>query len=164
MTTYVNFAPSNSSVPPFQFQATLDGTVYTVSTVWNFAAQRWYLSITDQSGNQIVTRPLIGSPAQTPITGLSWTNGVVTAVTAARLGFSLGSLVNISVAGALPIALSGAFPCTVIGANSFTYALATNPGQILTAGSWSIDQNLAGGYFTQSTLVYRAASNNFEIN
>lgn len=46
---------------PFQFQATLDNAVYNVVIPWNLY-QRWYITITDQTGKHITTLPLIGSP------------------------------------------------------------------------------------------------------
>lgn len=62
MSTIIAFTPSNNSAPPFSTQLTLDGTSYTGSAFWNFAGQRWYFSITDQSGNNIWTGALVGSP------------------------------------------------------------------------------------------------------
>ena len=56
------FSPTNKN-PPFQFQTTLDGNVYTIIIAWNFWSQRWYVNIYDQSSTLIVCVPLIGSPA-----------------------------------------------------------------------------------------------------
>jgi hypothetical protein len=162
VTTYVLFAPT--ALAPFQFTATLDGALYTVTVTWNFASQRWFISIVDQFGNEIVYRPLIGSPPVTPLTALSWTGGIVTALAPAFMGYRIGSLVNINVSGAQPAAVSGVFPCTMTGLASFTYAVPDDPGQILSAGSWSTDINLAGGWFDTSTLVFRASTQNFEIS
>ncbi|MEH5014099.1 phage baseplate plug family protein [Phytobacter diazotrophicus] len=43
------------------FTAVLDGTVYNCQIKWNIAAQRWYLLITDNSGNTILNTPMVGS-------------------------------------------------------------------------------------------------------
>lgn len=60
--TLIPFTPSPSAAPPFSALVTLDGSSYTLVTAWNFYAQRWYVSITDQNGNLICNQPLIGSP------------------------------------------------------------------------------------------------------
>jgi hypothetical protein len=62
MTTLIAFTPNNTSTPPFSTSVTLDSTSYTLSAFWNISAQRWYASLTDQSGNNIWTGALVGSP------------------------------------------------------------------------------------------------------
>lgn len=62
MTTYVSFSPSNSQTPPFQTTVTLDSVPYALAATWNFAAQRWYMSLTDASGGNVWYGPIIGSP------------------------------------------------------------------------------------------------------
>ena len=162
MTIYVPFAPSNSTSPPFTFQATLDNAIYNVTAAWNFDAQRWYITITDQSNTIIASMPLVGSPSQTPIETMTWAGGLVTVTTAVQMGYRIGSLVDITVTGANPSFLSGLFPCTVIGAQSFTYA-AADPVQVLSPGSWSTDLNLIGAFFETSTMIFRSSTQNFEI-
>jgi hypothetical protein len=44
------------------FSPVLDGMVYRCQMKWNIAAQRWYLEITDNSGNRILTVPAVASP------------------------------------------------------------------------------------------------------
>ncbi|MFV9180554.1 phage baseplate plug family protein [Serratia marcescens] len=44
------------------FTPVLDGEVYNCQTKWNVASQRWYLNITDNSGNRLLTTPMVGSP------------------------------------------------------------------------------------------------------
>lgn len=74
MTTYTDFAPSIDAV--FQFQATLDGNVYTVSTPWNAAVQRFYLQIISQTDTTpVLYTPLVGSP---PDYDISMTKGYFT--------------------------------------------------------------------------------------
>ena len=60
MTTVTNFAPTVRA--PFQFQATLDGVIYTVIVTWNLFGQRYYINIYALDGTWIVTLPLVGSP------------------------------------------------------------------------------------------------------
>ena len=44
------------------FTPLLDGTVHNCQTWWNIYSQRWYLTITDDSGDRKLTIPIIGSP------------------------------------------------------------------------------------------------------
>lgn len=60
MTTFVDFVPSNTQ--PFQFQAILDGSPYTVIIKWNLFGQRYYAEVDDLNGNLILFLPMIGSP------------------------------------------------------------------------------------------------------
>ena len=163
MTTYTAFAPSIQTAPPFSFQPTLDGATYTVSAAWNFAAQRWYLTITDQFGNVVVSRPMLGSPPKVPLSSLSWSNGLATAIAPSYLGYRLGAVVAFSISGAAPAALNGTFQCSVIGPELFVYPMAGDPGPVTAAGSFSADCNLASGYFTTSTLVWRPSTGNLEV-
>ena len=59
--TTIAFVPSNTASPPFQTVVTLDGAQYSLSATWNFAAQRWYATLTDLSGNLIWSGGLVGS-------------------------------------------------------------------------------------------------------
>ena len=62
MTTLIPFLPNNSATPPFATIFTLDGISFNGSVTWNIYGQRWYLSLTDQSGTSIWTGALVGSP------------------------------------------------------------------------------------------------------
>lgn len=44
------------------FTPVLDGMVYHCQMKWNLAAQRWYLDISDSSGNRVLTTPAVASP------------------------------------------------------------------------------------------------------
>ena len=59
MTTY-DFQPSSTT--PFQFQPTLDGSVYTVIVTWNLAGARYYINVYALDGTLIVSLPRVGSP------------------------------------------------------------------------------------------------------
>ena len=58
----IPFTPSPTAAPPFTAIVTLDGAPYSLATMWNLYSGRWYVSLTDQSGNLIINQPLIGSP------------------------------------------------------------------------------------------------------
>ncbi|VWB07057.1 phage baseplate plug family protein [Burkholderia lata] len=60
--TTIPFAPSATLTPPFQVAVTLDGQPYNLTTMWNFAAQRWYASLTTPSNANAWYGALVGSP------------------------------------------------------------------------------------------------------
>ena len=60
MTTIIPFEPTASA--PFQFQATLDGQIYTCAVTWNLFGQRWYLGCYTLTGTLMFNRALVGSP------------------------------------------------------------------------------------------------------
>lgn len=61
MAAIIPFVPSSTTPPTFL--VTLDGAQYTVTVTWNLFGQRYYVTVTDQSGTRIISRPLIGSPS-----------------------------------------------------------------------------------------------------
>lgn len=60
MATFVAFAPTPQA--PFEFQATLDGSVYTVVVTWNIFGRRYYVNVYALDQTLIVALPMIGSP------------------------------------------------------------------------------------------------------
>lgn len=60
MTTFVDFKPAANN--PFQFQATLDGQLYTVIVTWNLFGQRYYVNVYTLGGVLIVAIAMVGSP------------------------------------------------------------------------------------------------------
>ena len=64
MTVYP-FTPNQSG--PFQFQPTLDGTVYNVIVTWNLFGRRYYINVYALDGTLIVCMPVVGSPVGTDI-------------------------------------------------------------------------------------------------
>lgn len=162
MTTYVNVV--TSSTGPFQFLLTLDGQTYSAQVTWPLYSQRAYLTIFDSSNNVVVNRALIGSPSQQALASLEWLLGTVTATCEVPHGLTLGSVVNLVVAGTTPSGYSGSFSCNVTGPSTFTYTLATDPGGAATAaGAFGPDIDLLDGYFS-STMVWRPSSSMIEVN
>ncbi|HHT2623377.1 TPA: hypothetical protein ACTYSD_002608 [Klebsiella michiganensis] len=49
------------------FTPALDGTVYNCQIRWNISAQRWYILITDNSGNTVLNTPAVGSTNESGI-------------------------------------------------------------------------------------------------
>ncbi len=60
MTTFTTFV--TSSVAPFQFNPTLDGTTYIATCTWNVYGERYYINIYTQTRTLVMSRPIIGSP------------------------------------------------------------------------------------------------------
>lgn len=58
----IPFVPIPNKSPPFQTLATLDGKSYQITVTWSFFAQRWYLTITNNSGSMIWSGAMVGSP------------------------------------------------------------------------------------------------------
>lgn len=160
MTSYP-FQPS--LLGAFNFQPTFDGNTYIVTVTWNLYGQRYYVNCFTVSGDLVFSVALAGSANAQPIEAIAWTPNTVTVTTAAPHGYRIGSTVALTVAGMTPDAYNGTFDALIINANQFTYALSSDPGAASSFGAVSYDINLAAGYFTESTLVYRAFNQVFEV-
>lgn len=161
MATIVAFAPQISSI--FGFQATLDGTPYTITVPWNVAGQRWYCGCQQLDGTLVFLLPLIGSPTGIVIEGLSWANGTVTAQTTIPHGYQIGMTIKLAITGCAPDAFNGNALCLITGPDTFSYPLSADPGNATLFGLASYNINIAAGYFTTSTLVFRQSANAFEV-
>jgi len=162
--TVYPFTPSRNGYPPFQFQPTLDGNVYTAITTWNAAAQRWYLNLYALDGTLVVAIPVIGSPAALPLQSLNWAFGTVTATIENPHNIPLGAQAKLTVAGCAPAAFNGTFIVSATGPTSFSYKVPANPGQASRLGIAAFNVNLVAGYFTTSLLVFRESANQFEVS
>ena len=162
MTTYFPFAPSRRSVP--QFAPTLDGAQHSCSCTWSLFGQRYYLNCFDQNGALVFSKPIVETPAAAAINALSWSAvaGKVMATTQSPHGYKIGSVVELTIAGCLPDAYNGTFMCVITGAASFTFAMVSDPGANVAAGSFSFLIDIAAGYFSQSAIIYRNGS--FEVS
>ena len=109
-----------------------------------------------------------GSPEiVVPTAALSWSNetgqGLVTASTAAPHGFDLGAPVLLEIAGEVPAGYNGLHLCDVRGPSTFTYPLATDPGQEAVVGTYCSQINLAAPWFTTSRMIFRESQSRFEV-
>lgn len=59
--TTIAFSPIATQAPPFSANMTLDGASLLFTAFWNFQSQRYYFTLTDQSGNTVLHAPLVGS-------------------------------------------------------------------------------------------------------
>jgi hypothetical protein len=161
MTTFT-FAPSPQA--PWMFQPTLDGQIYTGVITWNLAAQRWYLNLYSLAGALVVAKALVGSPPAIPIAAVAWTLGTATVTTQDPHGYPPGATIVLTIAGVTPSGYNGTVSALITGPSTFTYSLASFPGLATAFGQVSYDINLVQGYFTTSTMVFRQASQQFEVN
>lgn len=75
--------------------------------------------------------------APLPLASLSWAAGTVTATTAAAIGLATGETFTVVIAGAAPAGFNGTYVATVTGAETFTYAIASNPGTETAPGTYT---------------------------
>lgn len=160
MTTIFPYAPSTQSV--FQFQPTLDGQEYTALIPWALWGQRPYLSIYRLDGTLVVSKALVGSPIGLNVETIAWSRGVVTVQTENPHRYPIGQTIDLTMVGCAPDTYNGVQRCLITGPRTFTYQLSSNPGSFTAVGVVNYDINLVQGYFS-STLVFRTASNQFEV-
>jgi hypothetical protein len=80
--------------------------------------------------------PLLAAPLA--IASLAWSGGTVLATTSASIpGLDAADTFLVQIAGATPAGYNGTYLATVTGANTFTYALATNPGAQTVPGTYT---------------------------
>ena len=142
---------------PFAFQPVLDGSTYKANVTWNIFGQRWYLTLSDQSGNVIVHTAIVESPPFFSITSLSWDGErqLVTIETVAPHNLPLGAVIDLTLREASPDVFNGKWEMTVASPTSLTFEMATDPGQPVLLGNFGRDIDLTAGYFSTSVLVYR---------
>lgn len=162
MTTYFNFIPNDQTA--FTFQPILDGRAYQASVTWNLFGQRYYLNVRQLTGELVFSLPLLGSASGFGIESITWSNGVVEVNTTTPLGFQIGTTVPLTVSNCLPVEYNGVWNVQIIDDDRFTFALTGDPGDATQLGRAIYDIDIAAGYFTTSTLIYRADNAVFEVN
>lgn len=159
----LNPIPSAPINTPFSFSPTLDGNQYNVTVPWCLFGQRFYVQCSTLSNSLVFYLPLIGSQDSIPLQGISWVPNTVTATTKIPHGYQVGSVANISIRGTSPDAYNGTYLCSIISSTQFSYTLTSDPGAVSVLGAVSYDINIAGGYFSQSSLIYRTNNSQFEV-
>lgn len=81
-----------------------------------------------------LTPVLVGAKA---ISSIAWATNTVTVTTSTAHGFTVGDTLYITISGASPTGYNGTFLCTVASSTTFTYALASNPGTMTAAGTYT---------------------------
>lgn len=161
-TNYYSFTPQPLG-PPYEFQPTLDGNVYRATVQWNAFGQRWYIALVTTNGQPIFNQALVGAAQAVEIQSLTWENGAVTMVCAFPHTFKAADTNNIVVSGCAPDAYNGEFLAYALDDRTLVYPLADPPGDAVNLGLVGYQINLAGGYFQQSTLVFRQGTQQFEV-
>lgn len=164
MTTYFPFTPTKNTVPPFSFQPTLDGALYSAQVTWNMMRGGWYLNLYDLNSNLILAEAVISSPDGYSIVSLAWKNGAVTLVTTTTHGFKLLSTVDLVVSGCAPAAYNGEWQMFVVDRYTLQFPLVADPGGATQLGTVIYDVNMVKSYFETSSLVFRESSQTFEVN
>ena len=165
MTTFTDFIPTATA--PFRFSPVLDGQPHTLVVTWGLAGQRWYVNLFDQTGALVFYLPLIGSTSAIATSSLTWdvTTQLVTITTAVPHGLIIGSIVRLTIAGILPSSYNGIVDVISVRPNMLMYPQTTDPGGDATVqGTIGRDINLGAGYLQTSTLVFREATQQFEVN
>lgn len=178
MTTLVLFSPQPNQT--FRFAPVLDGQVYNAEVVWSLFGRRWYLNLKSLSGALIFELPVIGSPTGINLQSLGWANGYANATFLEPHGYEVLATVPITISGCAPDAYNGRVKALITSRNSMQWPLASNPvsiarnalewplsnnpGTASQLGIASFDIDIAGGYFTTSTLVFRQTAQVFEIS
>lgn len=161
MTTFVLFRPTTFA--PFSFVATLDGQQYTITITWNVFGQRWYFNATALDGTPVVSEGLVGSSSAVAIAALSWSHGFVTAVTAVPHGYVIGATAALTVSGCVPDMFNGAVRALVVDDDTLLWPVTSDPGTPTQLGAVSADIDLVEQYFETSAVVFREATQQFEI-
>jgi hypothetical protein len=159
--TYIDFVPSNVNAP--EFQVTLDEQIYNVIVTWNLYAQRYYINLYTLDGILVVSKAMVGSPIGSNIENVQWTPGSITVETQQPHGLALYATVIVTISGMVPEAYNGTYEAFVTSRDTISYAASSDPGAMVTPGTLSQNINLVAGYFNASSLVYRQANNQFEI-
>lgn len=163
MTTYVLFQPS--PVAAFSFSATLDLQTVNCAVPWSLFGFRWYLSLTDTSGNLLVYRSLVGSRDGVANKSISWSfDGRITVETAQPHGYAFMETIDLTLSGVAPIVLNGIWEAFITSPTTYQFNLPTDPGTITAFGRTDYNINLVENYFSFSTLVFRESTKNFEIS
>jgi hypothetical protein len=161
MTTNYPFVPSNVRAP--SFTPIFDGENYTITVLWNVAAQRYYVKCTSFNNNLIFMVPLVETLIGAEILSLVWdeNNKVVNATLAAPHNFQFGKIVNVSIIQALPSTYNGSGMALITGVNTFAYPMDLNPGAMYQAGVVQYLISMTKSYF-KSTLIFR--NRQFEVS
>lgn len=159
--TVTDFVPS--TVAPFQFSPTLDGATYNVIVTWSLFGRRFYINVYALDGTLVLSTALVGSPTGFVLQTITWDRGRATATAVSPHGLKVGKTVDLTITGAAPDAYNGQVQAFITGPATFSWPLAQDPGAATATGSAAYGINLVGGLFA-STLIYREASNRFEVS
>lgn len=92
------------------------------------------------------------------ITGIAYSTGTATVTTSAAVPVTTGQTFITTISGALPVGYNGTFTATATGTDTFTYALAADPGSETVPGTYTPPYsgfifNTATTFFAQGNSV-----------
>jgi hypothetical protein len=157
--TFVNFTPNTTA--PFSFQCTLNGSQYTVTVTWNIYGQRYYITVSDLSGNVVLYRPLISCGPQFQ-SQLSWSEGDAEVVTSSPHNVPLGWVCAIYVSQT-DTGFDGLYEALSTGPSTLIYPLATDPATATPlTGQVDFNLNMVQDVVDDSYLLFRYQTQQFE--
>ena len=92
-----------------------------------------------------------------PITSAAWSSGTATYTCTSAHGFPIGDVIDVTIAGFTPAGYNGTFFATVTTATAFTVAIASNPGSMTVAGSYTLED--VAEVLATSTSFFAQGSN-----
>ena len=156
--TFVDFLPSTTTA--FVFQPTLNGTPYIATITWNVFGQRYYITITDLSGNLIVCRALSESGPGLQAS-LTWASGIAVATCTMNHNVPINTVIIARVSQSNS-GFDGTWYMLSVTPTALIWQLATNPNEpVPLSGTVSFDLNLVGGYDI-GRLVFHSDTQQFE--
>lgn len=157
--TVIAFTPS--TVAAFSFQPVLNSVQYNCTVTWGLFGQRYYINLTDLSGNLILARAMTSSGPRLEAS-LTWAGSTATATTSSNHNVPVGWVVKFRVYDT-DTGFDGTFTGLSTGPNTLTYALPVNPQQpIPLTGTVSFDLNLVDGYLPGALLLYHYETQQIE--
>jgi hypothetical protein len=163
VSTSVAFTPSTTAA--FTFQPVINGVQYNAVVTWNMVGKRYYLQLSDTSGNLLLCRSIVSSGPVLAAT-LTWeddgVNGLATAATATVHNVPIGQLANIRVSQS-GTGFDGSWQALSTGADMLTYALSNPDENQPVTGQLSFDVNLVATLNLGGILLFHYDSSSFEF-
>jgi hypothetical protein len=144
MSTFVNFAPSDTA--PFQFQPTLNGGIqYVVVVTSNVFREDYFVNLYDLSNNLIVCRALAESGPSFQAS-LTWDAGTGTASLTVPHNVPVGALADLRISNT-GTGFDGKYRGEAVDEMTLTFDLSADPNQpVAINGTLSFDLDLLAGY------------------
>lgn len=163
--TFVQFVPP-TTVAPFQFQPTFaNGQQCIVYVPYLEIGQRWFILVTDLSGNLVVYRAQ-SETGPSFAAQLTWKDAVATAALSDGHYVPIGRQVKIRISQT-DTPFDGLYLGLAVDDETFTFALAANPNEAITVtGALDFPLDLLAGYSIDGNalgpLYFRADTQQFE--
>jgi hypothetical protein len=159
-TTFVQFVPSTAAA--FQFQPVIAGQTYNAEIDYNAFGQRFYLNLTDLSGNQILYCAL-AETGPSFAAALTWVNGVATVTLQEPHLVPIGQLALGRISGTDSGFDGMDLLMLAVNATTLTYQLGADPEVEPISGLLSFDVNLISGIVPNGLFVYHSDTQQFEF-